>query len=100
MSKENPLSIYLWLQYYKLKPLLPLFSGCKNKYKLCMRFCQINTTKVVQSCPMPSKWGDFEQREMLWLEKLSQISLARTVAICDMHKSSRCFYLHIPGHVG
>ena len=31
----------------------------------------------------PSKWGDLEQREILWLEKFIQISLARTVT-CDI----------------
>ena len=58
---------------------------------LRMHFCQINTTKVVQSRP-PSKWGDFEQREILWLEKLIQISPAKTVTNCDMHKSNSGFF--------
>ena len=46
----------------------------------------------------PSKWGDFEQREILWLEKLIQISPTRTVTICDMHESTSGFCT--PGNIG
>ena len=64
--------------------------------------CGFLSNKPEQSCsksPNPeSKWGDFEQREILWLEKLIQISPARTVTICDMmHKSNSD--LHIPEHI-
>ena len=41
---------------------------------------------------VPSKSGDFEQREILWLEKIIQIySPTRTVTIFDMHKSNSVF---------
>ena len=41
------------LHRYKLKHTLqPLFSECKTTGSLCMCFCQIDTTKVVQSCPI------------------------------------------------
>ena len=68
-----------WLQYYKLKPLQPLFSQCEND-------TQPKLFRVA-----PSKWGDFEQREILWLEKLIQIFPPRTVTICEMLKSNRYF---------
>ena len=71
------------LNYYSLS-----FPDAKMTASLHMHFCQTNTTKVAQSCPI--KLGDFEQREILWLEKLIQISPART-AICDMHKSNNGF---------
>ena len=66
---------------------------------LRMRFCQTNTTKVVQSHPM--KMGDFEQRVILWLEKLIQIFPARAVTNCDMHKSNSgfCTFLNTKGEI-
>ena len=87
-----------WVQYYKLKPLEPLFSEFKNNWFIVHAICETNTTKVVQSCP-PSIWGNFEQKGILQLEKTFRISLARTVTIFDMNKSNRCFCI-IPGHVG
>ena len=44
-----------WLQQYcKLKPPQPLFADTKATASLQMHFCvcQINTTKVVQGCPI------------------------------------------------
>ena len=51
------IALISWLQYYKLKPLKPLFSRCKKWLLHCaLCFCQINTTKVVQSCPIKIGW--------------------------------------------
>ena len=51
----------------------------------CISVTQPKLFQVAPSCI--TKWGDFEQREILWLEKVIQISPARTVTICDMmHK--------------
>ena len=77
-----------------------LFSRCENDFFIVHAFL---SNKHKQSCPKSphpaSKWGDFEQRKILWLEKLNQISPARTVTICDMmHKSNSD--LHIPEHIG
>ena len=56
---------------------------------LHMHFSQINTTKVVQSCPIKMRqlWTkrDFVAR------KTYSNSPARTVTICDMHKSNSGF---------
>ena len=45
--------------------------------------------------------GDFEQIVILWLEKLIQISPARAVTNCDMHKSNSCFctFLNTQGEI-
>ena len=81
-----------WLQYYKLKPIhntASLFWMRKwllHCACLCVKETQPKLLKVA-----PSKWDDFEQREILWLEKLIQISPSRTVTICDRHKSNSGF---------
>ena len=53
-----------WLQYNKLKSLhySLFFLNAKTTSSLRMRFCQLNTTKVVQSCP--SIWCDLKQKEI------------------------------------
>ena len=66
------------------------FPDVKMTASLHMRFCLINTTKKLFKVA-PSKWGDYEQSEILWLEKLTQISPVRTVTNCDMHKSNSGF---------
>ena len=75
-----------WLRYYKLKPLQPFFSRCKNDCSIVHAFL---SNKHYQSCSKsPHKKrtkGNFRP------EKLIQISPARTVTICAMHKSDNCF---------
>ena len=42
-----------------------------------------------------SKWGNFEQRNILWLEKPIQISPAKTATVWDMH-NQRVVSAHHP----
>ena len=60
------------------------------------------SNKCNQSCSKlfkPFWWGDFEQREILWLKTLTlnfpQIFTIRAVNICDKHKSKRCFWVSL-----
>ena len=63
------IALISWLQYYKLKPLKPLFSRCKND--CCIVHCvSVKYTQPKLFKVAPSKLGDFEQGEILCLEKL------------------------------
>ena len=62
------ITLITWVQCYRLKPPQPLFSKCEKTASLCMGFCQINTTKVIQNCPI--KMGQLWTKRDLWLEKL------------------------------
>ena len=83
-----------WFQYCKLKPLQPLFSKCNNNQFIAYAFLSNNHN---QSCSKsPHQYGaTLKKRQFCGQKKLSLISLARTVTICDMYKSIRMF-LHIP----
>ena len=88
-SKKNLIALITWLQYYKLKLLQPLFSRCENNCFIVHVFLPNKHNQcVAQSCPIK---GNFEERAILCLEKLIQISLARAVTICDMHKPNSGF---------
>ena len=68
------IALITWLQYYKLKPLQPLFSRCENDCFIAHAFL---SNKYYQSCSKS--------------EKLIQISPVRTITSCNMHKSNSCF---------
>ena len=58
-------------------PISSLFQLQKQllHYCACLSICQINTTKVVQSCPTKMRWLCFEKREIfLWLEGVCRFS--------------------------
>ena len=81
--------LIIWLQYYKLKPLQPLFSGRENNCFIVHEF--LSNKDSHSSSKSPHQNRATLNKEILWLEKLIQIFPARTVTICDMHKSKRCF---------
>ena len=43
----------------------------------------------------PSKWANFEQREILWLEKFTSKFSVRIGKLCHMDKSDRCFCISL-----
>ena len=85
-----------WLQYYKLKPLQPFFSRCKNDcFIACDSFCQVNTTKLFRVIPL--KWGNFEQRDSYFSCHQNRKNL---YSVYIQHAQINPWFLHIPGHIG
>ena len=68
------------------------FSECENDSFIVHEFL---SNKGSKSSKSPHQNGETLNKEILWLEKLIQISAARTVTICDMHKPNRCFCISL-----
>ena len=82
--------IITWVQYYKLKPLQPLFSNCQNNRFTVHAYL---SNKHNHSCSnLPHQyWGNFEEKAILLLEKTYFNFSARKVTTSDMIKLNRCF---------
>ena len=86
------ITITTWL-HYKLKPLQPLFSECKSN-----RFINsLLSDKHNQTCSKSPHQYRLTLNKMKFFckKKLIQVSPARTVTICGMHKSNRCFCIFL-----
>ena len=90
------IALITWLQYYKLKPLQPLFSRCENDCFITHAFLP---NKHNQSCSKSLhqnvKWGDFDWTEILLVARKTysnfSCQISRTVTNSDMHKSNSGF---------
>ena len=78
------------LQYYKLKPPQPLFSECKNNCFIVHAFLSNKHNQSYSKLPHENRATLNKERYHGW-KNLPQISSARTVTICDMNRSNRCF---------
>ena len=89
------IALITWLQYYKLKPLQPLFSRCKNECFIAHAFLQ---NKHNQSCSKSLHQNVatlIEQTDILLVARKTyshfSCQTARTVTNSDMHKSDSGF---------
>ena len=99
------IALITWLQYYKLKPLQPLFSRCKND---CFSAHAFLPKKHNQSCSKSLHQNGaalIEQTEILLVARKAYSNFscqtARTVTNFDMHKSnsSFCTFLNTLGEI-
>ena len=89
------IALITWLQYYKLKPLQPLFSRCENDCFIAHAFLP---NKHNQSCSKSLHQNGatlIEQTEILLVARKTYSNFscqtARTVTNSDMHKSNSGF---------